>query len=366
MNHLARMVNCGRYAVAVSEFTPRFFQDFFESIHANEPANWCTRRFGPERRDFSVADAATNMRFTLANFDHYAWFYEELADAASRDYLLRYALYKVLGHVHVRFPQVTAEFRKIYGSVESYLVSRGEAPFPSQWLPVSIYVNRYRTVFQGKTIDVRTSDVSLLETLLLDQYCYRNSGREICVRPGDVVIDAGACWGDTTLGFSARAGKDGRVFGFEMIDENLDVLRDNLARNPELAETVEIVESPLGSSSGAEFWVNAQGAASKLERAPGSGKRVVSTSIDDFVQSRKLDRVDYIKFDIEGAEKDALLGAKETIRRFQPTLAVSVYHKTEDIIELPRVIMALGPQYRLFLHGVCLNYGETVVFATAR
>jgi len=351
--------------VVLSEFTPRFFNEFFQSIHADELNNWCARRFGRENRDFNVAAAATNMRFTLANFDHYAWFYDQLSDAASRDYLLRFVLYKVLGHTHVRFPQNTPRFWELYRSVENYLVSHGATPFPFQWLPVPIYVNEYSVPFCGNVLRVKTSDVSLLETLLLDQYSYRKGGTDISVRPGDVVIDAGACWGDTTLAFSARAGKSGRVYAFEMMDENLAVLRDNLAQNRDLAETVEIVESPLSSNPGEEYWVNPKGAASKLERTPASGKRVVSTSIDEFVRSRNLNAVNFIKFDIEGAEKDALLGAKETIRRFQPTLAVSAYHKTEDIIELPRLVKNLYPDYKLYLHGVCLNHGETVLFATA-
>lgn len=347
--------------MVTSDFTPRFFSEFFESIHSSQPNNWDERRFGPENPSFSVDSAAFNMRFALANFDHYAWVHDQLSDAKSRDYLLRFVLYKILGHTHVRFPQITAEFWQLYQSVESYLVSRAEAPFPSQWLPVPIYVNRYRVPFGGSTLEVNTSDVSLLETLLFDQYRYH----DICVQPGDVVIDAGACWGDTTLAFSARAGKQGRVLGFEMIDENLAVLRSNLAQNRELAETVEIIESPLASTSGQEYWVTSRGAASTLTRTPGAGKRVVSSSIDDFVQARKLQTVNFIKFDIEGAEKDALLGAAETIRRHKPTLAVSAYHKNEDIIELPRLIKTLHPGYCLYLHGVCLNYGETILFARA-
>lgn len=352
--------------MSTSDFTPRFFTEFFQSIHSSQIDNWDQRRFGPENRGFSIDTAAFNMRFALANFDHYALVYDQLSDVPSRDYLVRFVLYKILGHTHVRFPQVTPEFWQLYNSVESYLVSRAAAPFPSQWLPAPIYVHRYRLPFCGSMLKVSTSDVSLLETLLFDQYRYRKGGIDVSVRPGDVVIDAGACWGDTTLAFSARAGKQGRIFGFEMIDENLAILRLNLEENPELAETIEIIESPLTSVSGQECWVSSNGAASTLSRTPGAGKRVVSASIDDFVRDKNLKAVDFIKFDIEGAEKDALMGAKQTIRQHQPTLAVSVYHKNEDIIELPRIIKTLCPDYALYLHGVCLNYGETILFARAR
>ena len=349
--------------MAEPDFPTRFFGDFFKSIHANQTDNWDLRRFGLENRAFNADDAAFHMRFTLANFDHYAWVYNQLGDAPSREYLLRFMLFKVLGHTHVRFPHNTPEFWRTYNSVESHMICHGTKPFPSQFLPVPLYVNRYRVLYSGKTIDVNTCDVSFLETLLLDQYRYRNAGIEIAVQPGDVVIDAGACWGDTALAFSARAGRQGRVFAFEMVDENLAVLRSNLQQNPDLAETIEIVESPLAANPDREYWVQPNGAASRLEPAGGSGKRVLSASIDRFVHQRNLPAVNFIKFDIEGAEKDALLGARETIRRHRPALAVSIYHRNEDIIELPRMIKELHPGYSFHLHGVCLNYGESILFA---
>lgn len=351
--------------MAAPDFATRFFAEFFSGIHASQTDNWDARRFGLENRTFNVENAAYNMRFTLANFDHYARVYDQLGDDPSREYLLRFMLYKILGHTHVRLPQNTPEFWRLYKSVESYLICHASRPFPSQFLPVPIYINRYRVPYFGKSIDVNTCDVALLETLLFDQYRYHNGGIEIAVRPGDIVIDAGACWGDASLGFSARAGKEGRVFAFEMMEENLAILRSNLTQNPNLAETIEIVDSALAANSGREYWVQANGAASRLEDAAGLGKkRVVSISIDDFVRQRNLPAVHFIKFDIEGAEKDALLGAKQTIRKYRPTLAVSVYHRTEDIIELPRIIKELYPGYGLHLHGVCLNYGESILFAT--
>jgi len=252
--------------MVTSEFTSQFFNEFFQSIHASQADNWDQRRFGPGNPSFSVDTAAFNMRFALANFDHHCWVYDQLSDAASRSYLIRFVLYKILGHTHVRFPQNTPEFWRLYNSVESHLTSRAKVPFPSQWLPVPIYVNVYCLPFCGSPLKVNTSDVSFLETLLFDQYRYSQAGVEIAVQPGDIVIDAGACWGDTTLAFSARAGKQGRVFAFEMIDENLAVLRGNLAGNPDLAQTIEIVESPLAAASGQEYWVSSNGAASTLQR----------------------------------------------------------------------------------------------------
>ena len=59
-------------------------------------------------------------------------------------------------------------------------------------------------------------------------------------------------------------------------------------------------------------------------------------------------RVDYIKYDVEGAEQEALLGSVETIRACKPRLLVSLYHRNEDIFSLPLLVHRLFPAYRNF------------------
>ena len=72
------------------------------------------------------------------------------------------------------------------------------------------------------------------------------------------------------------------------------------------------------------------------------------------ISARALDsvlggeRIDYIKYDVEGAEREALLGSAETIRRYSPALLVSAYHKSEDIFSLPLLVKELNPDYKLY------------------
>ena len=60
------------------------------------------------------------------------------------------------------------------------------------------------------------------------------------------------------------------------------------------------------------------------------------------------DKVDYIKYDVEGAEYQALLGSKQTIEKHRPALLVSAYHKSEDIFALPLLVYKLNPDYKLY------------------
>lgn len=78
----------------------------------------------------------------------------------------------------------------------------------------------------------------------------------------------------------------------------------------------------------------------------------------------KGEEVSFIKMDIEGAEEKALSGAKRIITEQKPKLAICVYHKTEDIIELPALVLSMRPDYKLaFRHYSANSASETVVYA---
>ncbi len=77
-------------------------------------------------------------------------------------------------------------------------------------------------------------------------------------------------------------------------------------------------------------------------------KKIVS------VDARKIDSIcqgnaDYIKYDVEGAERLALIGSKQTIENCSPDLLVSAYHRNEDLFDLPMLIKELNPDYKLTL-----------------
>ncbi len=70
------------------------------------------------------------------------------------------------------------------------------------------------------------------------------------------------------------------------------------------------------------------------------------TKIDTLYKRR---RVSYIKMDVEGSEKEALLGGIQTLRRDRPKLNIAVYHRSEDIFSMPLLLHSIVPEYRLYL-----------------
>ena len=73
--------------------------------------------------------------------------------------------------------------------------------------------------------------------------------------------------------------------------------------------------------------------------------------------------VDFIKLDVEGAEIAALRGGAELILRSRPILAVSLYHRPEDVWEIPELLMDMCTHYRFYLRQHLFNSFESVLYA---
>ena len=101
-----------------------------------------------------------------------------------------------------------------------------------------------------------------------------------------------------------------------------------MSLNPELSQRINLVKMPLWSKSGEQLFVEGSGPGTRV--SPNASRpdaaRLETLTIDDMVRNEKLDCVDSIKMDIEGAELESLRGAENTIRQFRPKLAISVDH----------------------------------------
>ena len=93
-----------------------------------------------------------------------------------------------------------------------------------------------------------------------------------------------------------------------------------------------------------------------------SDRTVETITIDSFVEQRNLERVDFIKMDIEGSEVPALTGAIKTIQRHKPKLAICVYHKWDDLLVIPRLIHGIRNDYSFYLDCTTGFGGEAVLY----
>ena len=86
--------------------------------------------------------------------------------------------------------------------------------------------------------------------------------------------------------------------------------------------------------------------AGRQSRVAGQGKETQMRALDSVLSGRPCT---YLKMDVEGAEREAIAGAEKTIRQYAPKLNVAAYHRSEDFFQLPLLIHALQPSYRLYL-----------------
>jgi FkbM family methyltransferase len=82
------------------------------------------------------------------------------------------------------------------------------------------------------------------------------------------------------------------------------------------------------------------------------------TTIDQIVADLGLSRVDAIKLDIEGSETNALRGARDTLTRFKPKLAVGSYHREGDRRGIPEIVLGVRPDYRVRATRCLLAFGR--------
>lgn len=159
------------------------------------------------------------------------------------------------------------------------------------------------------------------------------------VRQGDTVFDIGANFGLFTKFLSQVAGETGRVFAFEPGPQMFDVLSRNVSRS--CFANVHLHQTALSDRRGElNFYIPRRSDGTlnfyeaTLEKSL-SGDRcesfaVETVPLDSFVESQGIERVDFIKCDVEGHEIDVLEGAKNTIREHSPVIFLEVNAPLDD------------------------------------
>ena len=197
---------------------------------------------------------------------------------------------------------------------------------------------------------------SLLAYVIAEQQWISEYSQEYSVRRGDVVVDVGAHIG--TFGDDALRRGAARVVMVEPDPVNVECIRRNFASEIAAGRVIVIPEGAWSKTDTLKFSIG--------EANSGTGSFVVMEEgrqnhqdlqvpvrpLDDMLRRAGIDHVDFIKMDIEGAEREALKGAAKTLAASKPRLMMDMYHLKDDAVVLPPLIEGANPGYRSYC-SVC-------------
>lgn len=166
----------------------------------------------------------------------------------------------------------------------------------------------------------------------------------------EVVLEGGMFNGLNTIVFKKLFKNLKKIYAFELIYDK--VKNKSIAHIIDSLKELEII--PLALWDRKEKLVFTENVAAPYSSGinPPLNKNgseqnftVDAISIDEYVSENNIEKVDFIKMDIEGAEMKALKGAEQTLIKFRPQLAISIYHSNNDMQDIP-----------IYLHNILKNY----------
>ena len=170
----------------------------------------------------------------------------------------------------------------------------------------------------------------------------------VFLETGDCVIDAGAHLGIFSIIAAKKVGKQGKVYAFEPIQEIVSLLNRSIAIND--SRNIEVIPYALGEKNhkiAFSICKTDLGRSSGYFNYSGYDADVYQITLDKFVEKNNISKVDFIKADIEGMERNLLVGAERTIKRFKPKIAICIYHRPDDPEVIEKMIKSFVSEYNI-------------------
>ncbi|MEM2030323.1 MAG: FkbM family methyltransferase [Archaeoglobaceae archaeon] len=202
--------------------------------------------------------------------------------------------------------------------------------------------------------------------LLFAEFIFLLSGQysipECHVAQGDIVFDVGAHFGFFSYYALQKGAK--KIYAFEPNPYVFEILKEHA--NIWDKEKIEPFCLALSSFEGEAILTIPKGKElygwatinEAIKRPETEIRKIKTTTIDRFVKENNIEKVDFIKIDTEGSEREIIKGAKETIRKFKPKMAISAYHLPDDKEKIPELVLSIRDDYRFKL----VNKGEEDLF----
>lgn len=167
----------------------------------------------------------------------------------------------------------------------------------------------------------------------------------------EVFVDLGAWKGDTVDDYIETYGnKFKKIYTYEILEQNINILKQKFSHNR------RIIVRPVGvSDKKGMMYLSDNGTTDAQSLVREGNKEIETVILDEDI----TEKITFLKMDIEGAERDAILGAKKHIKEDRPKMAISIYHSNEDLIYIFNLIRSIQPEYKFYLRYYGLPYFPT-------
>lgn len=216
-------------------------------------------------------------------------------------------------------------------------------------------------LFQYREIEKQLIDQEIKEENILvlgkkAEECQYFDLPDLNLGDNEIFIDAGGFNGSSSLRFAqVTKGRYEKIYVFEPSIKAVGECRKNLKDLHDCC----IIEKGTWNSTGTLYF-SEDGGGSHIATEEESTEKIETISIDEMLRGSVAS---FIKMDIEGAEFNSLLGARKTICQYKPKLAISVYHKRDDIWKIPMLLLSYNPDYKFYLRIYSFTGNDTVLYA---
>ena len=297
------------------------------------------------KEEIEKIECSDNFIKAIIETDNFNIFYNMLEDDYSKSLFKRIIKYR---YMLAFYPSVHQNIKKEimfslkYGTISTY-----------KWLSRMASFLIFRRMLLPKEIGA----FALFHIFDMKQYDVRDIFE---VNNDSVIFDIGAWKGDSSYFFSKKCSDDAKIYAFEPdadAYEALKCVKERYKLNNVILENVLLS--------------NKEETVDFISMIPNTPVvKMNAVTVDKFVNDNNIKRIDYIKMDVEGAEKNILEGAKETINKFRPSLAVAVYHGgklfMEDFYKVPIFIKEITEGYKYYIRTFSPWGGETILFCKPR
>ena len=205
-----------------------------------------------------------------------------------------------------------------------------------------------------------SGDYSLYEEIMTPTMYFDKD--VVTLTENEVLLDVGAYKGNGIVEFVKITGaKYDAIIAFEPDKKTFATLKNTVAKNG--IKKVEPYNIGAWHKHASLCFHHGQEASSRLLETAAAifpNAAIEVDAIDNILCGR---RITYVSIDVEGAERNAILGAEKTIKQWKPKMAVCVYHRREDLFDILLLLKSFMPKYKFYMRHYTNNQTETVLYA---